>query len=62
MRRPRLVSKLLGELYAATAYDNPVPMDPRRIKRLLYLDGECGETLNRAAAAIGRRNYHRPRS
>ena len=56
MSRESMVSILLGEVYAATAYDNPVPMDPRRIKRLLNLDGDCAETLNRCAAAwIARR-------
>lgn len=51
-----MVSKLLGEVYAATRHTNPVPMNPRRIKRLLNLDGDCAETLNRCAAAwIARR-------
>ena len=52
MSRQSMVSKLLGEVYAATAFENPVPMDPRRIKRLLNLDGDCTETLNRCAAAF----------
>lgn len=42
---------LLGEVYAATSHTNPVPMNPRRIKRLISLDGECPETLNRCAGA-----------
>lgn len=40
-----LVGKLLGELYAAV-YDDK-PMDPRRWKRLMRLDGHFGETLNK---------------
>jgi hypothetical protein len=56
MSRESMVSKLLGEVYAATRHTNPVPMNPRRIKRLLNLDGDCAETLNRCAAAwIARR-------
>jgi hypothetical protein len=46
-----MVSILLGEVYQATSHTNPIPMDPRRIKRLLNLDGDCAETLNRCAAA-----------
>jgi hypothetical protein len=57
MSRQSMVSILLGEVYAATAHENPVPMDPRRIKRLLNLDGDCAETLNRCAAAWIARRY-----
>ncbi len=57
MSRQSMVSILLGELYAATTHENPVPMDPRRIKRLLNLDGDCAETLNRCAAAWIARRY-----
>ena len=51
MSRQSMVSILLGEVYAATSFENPVPMNPRRIKRLLRLDGDCTETLNRCAIA-----------
>ncbi len=51
MSRESMVSILLGEVYQATSHTNPIPMDPRRIKRLLNLDGDCAETLNRCAAA-----------
>lgn len=46
-----IVTKLLAEVYAATDHNNPIPMHPRRIKRLLRMDGDCAETLNRCAAA-----------
>ena len=46
-----IVNKLLAEVYAATSHTNPIPMHPRRIKRLLRMDGDCAETLNRCYAA-----------
>jgi hypothetical protein len=58
MSRESMVSILLGEVYQATDHKNPIPMDPRRIKRLLNLDGDCTETLNRCAAAWMNRRYN----
>ena len=46
-----IIPKLLGEVFQATDHTNPIPMNPRRIKRLLRMDGDCTETLNRCAAA-----------
>ena len=46
-----IIPKLLGEVYQATDYNDPIPMNPRRIKRLLRMDGDNAETLNRCAAA-----------
>ena len=46
-----IIPLLLTEVYAATDHKNPVPMHPRRIKRLLRMDGDCAETLNRCVAA-----------
>lgn len=44
-----LVDKLIGEMYDAVY--NDVPMDHRRWKRLMRLDGDCAETLNKGFAA-----------
>lgn len=46
-----IIPLLLSEVYAATDHTNPIPMHPRRIKRLLRMDGDCTETLNRCVAA-----------
>ena len=46
----KIVDKLRVEMYAAV-YDD-VPMDNRRLKRLLRLDGDFGETLNKGVAAL----------
>lgn len=51
MSKESMVSILLAEVYAATSHTNPIPMNPRRIKRLLRLDGDCAETLNRCYGA-----------
>lgn len=52
MSRESMTSLLLGELYEATAHrDDARPMHRRRIKRLMNIDGDCGETINRCAAA-----------
>ena len=51
MSRDSMVSVLLGEAYAATALREPRAMDPRRVKRLLRLDGSFAETVHRAVAA-----------
>lgn len=48
MSRP-LVDKLIGEMFDAIY--NDVPMDNRRLKRLLRLDGHFAETLNKGVAA-----------
>jgi hypothetical protein len=52
MSRESMINILLGELYTATRHTDPIPMDPRRIKRLLSLDGDSAETLNRCIAAL----------
>jgi hypothetical protein len=56
MSRESMVSILLGEVYQATSHTNPIPMNPRRIKRLLRLDDNT-ETLNRCAGAWMNRRY-----
>lgn len=48
MSRP-LVDKLIGEMYDAVY--KGIPMDNRRLKRLMRLDGHFGETLNKGFAA-----------
>lgn len=48
MSRESMVSILLGEVYNCMAEDRP--MDTRRIKRLMRLDGDFAETLNRGMA------------
>ncbi len=57
MSKESMVSILLGEVYDATRHDNPIPMNPRRIKRLLRLD-DSTETLNRCYAAWMNRRYN----
>lgn len=52
--------KLLGELYDCLYGEKP--MDNRRLKRLLNIDGKDAETLNKAAACyIQSRNIRKER-
>lgn len=54
MSKESTIANLLPEIYAATSYeeDKFKPMDPRRTRRLLRLDCDDTETINRGMAAM----------